>query len=410
MKASRLPALWRGVLVIVIIVLVGGILLIMDATLHEDPFRADAVTDPPFPSLTYAIQGSFWWDSGHVGTQLDWVRMLAMNTIKQIFPWRDLQPSRDTWDFTQSDRILDETERRNIDVVARLGKIPDWAAPDGIITDDSADTDTPPADMQDWVTYCATVAERYRGRIKAYQIWNEPNLSREWGGQEPDAAAYVDLLAACSDAIRRADPNAIIISAGLAPTGDHNASAHRDDLYLQAMYDAGFEQYVDVVGAHAPGFAPPEYGPDDAEADGRGRWATFRRVEDLRKIMIANDDAARQMAILEFGWTIDPVNQDYSWFAVSEDEQAEYIRRGYEYAVENWRPWVGLMTLIYLPDPSWTQNDEQYWWAISEPDGDIRQAFYELAAMPKYCGEYIVPERPPDSPEFTGHATPSACP
>ena len=119
--------------------------------------------------------------------------------------------------------------------------------------------------------FCGVLADRYKGRIAAYQVWNEPNLSREWGNRPPDAAGYVGLLKACSDAIRAADPAAIIISAGLAPTGTYDDSAHPDDIYLQAMYDAGFQHYVDAVGMHAPGFSAPEVAPED----GAGRTALF---------------------------------------------------------------------------------------------------------------------------------------
>ena len=82
------------------------------------------------------------------------------------------------------------------------------------------------------------------------------------------------------------------------------------------MYRQGFQQYVDVVGVHAPGYAPPEIGPDDEEA--KQRWFTFRRVEDLRKIMLNYGDEARQMAIMEVGYTTDRVNPAYQWFGVSE--------------------------------------------------------------------------------------------
>jgi hypothetical protein len=172
--------------------------------------------------------------------------------------------------------------------------------------------------------------------------------------------------------------------------------AHRDDIYLNDMYGADFQQYVDVVGLHAPGFSDPEYGPDDAERDGRGRWATFRRVEDLRKIMIQNGDAARQVAILEVGWTTDPVNTAYSWFAVDEKTQGENLVRAYEYAAEHWRPWVGLMSTIYIAKPTWTPENEEYWWAITRPETHVtRPAFSDLARMPKYCGDITIPERSP---------------
>ena len=41
--------------------------------------------------------------------------------------------------------------------------------------------------------------------------------------------------------------------------------------------------------------------------------------------------------------------------------------RAYQYAKENWQPWIAVMSLIYLPDAQWTQDDEQYWWSVIEP-------------------------------------------
>lgn len=366
---------------------------------ERDPFASNAIENPPFESLTYSVQAFLWWDSHIASIHMDWVQLMSFTHIKQTFAWQDVEPRQDEWHFENADRIVAEMERRNLELVVRLSDAPDWAHPS---LPPQAETDlyldAPADDIADWAEYCGTVAARYQGRVAAYQIWNEPNLDREWGGREPDAAGYVEMLRVCSEAIRSADPNAILISAGLSPTGNHDLTAHRDDRYLQAMYDAGFQQYVDVVGVHAPGFAPPAYGPDDAERDGRGRWATFRRVEDLRKIMIRNEDAARQMAILELGYTTDPrPDSDYAWFAVDEQTQAQYLVDAYQYITDHWRPWIGLVSAIYIPKPTWTQEDEQYWWAITDPEMvELRPAFAALAQMPKYCGDVVIPERTPE--------------
>ncbi len=399
--AHSRPSLLRGTLMLsAILGLLIGLLLLLGLSTRDDadPFAAEAVTDPPFTPLTYGIQAFLWWDGGEVGFHLDWTRMMGFSHVKQTFAWHDLEPRPGEWDFSQADRILRETDARGLRVVARLGGVPAWAHDLGA---DHDHTDVPPSALDGWAGYCGTLADRYAGRIHAYQVWNEPNLSREWGGAEPDAAAYVELLAACHDAIKAADPAAIVISAGLAPTGDHNARAHRDDLYLQAMYDAGFQRYADVVGVHAPGFDAPQVGPDDAEAMGRQRWMSFRRVEDLRQIMVSNGDAAHQMAILEVGWTTDEQNPEYAWFAVTQDEQAQYLREAYAYAAAHWRPWVGLMSAIYLAKPTWTPDDEEWWWAITEPRLDegyiaLRPALDALLRMPKLCGDVTVPALAPD--------------
>lgn len=375
--------------VIVIIVLAIG-LFIYATQAEPDPFEADAIIDPPFSSLSYSIQTFLWWDEGNASTQAAMVnRTLNFTYIKQTFPWREIEPRPDEWDFTQSDRIvaLTNSEDINLGLIVRLGLTPAWAV-NGEIDEDAHDT--PPDDLEAWGEYCGTIAERYAGQIVAYQVWNEPNLQREWGEVEPNAEYYVEMLAVCSEAIRAVDSEAIIISAGLSPTGGPRPIAIPDDQYLDAMYRLNFQQYVDVVGVHAPGFARPSYGPDDAVRDGGQRWASFRRVEDLRKIMLNYDDASRQMAILEFGYTTDTTNSDYSWFAVSEELQAQYVIEAYEYAAENWRPWVGLMSLIYMPNPEWTSEDEEWWWAVGTPNGGLRPVFFSLARMDRYCGDEVV--------------------
>ena len=395
-------------LLLAAIVLVGVALLI--SRRPGDPFKAAAIAEPAFPSLTYGIQAFLWWDEGEAGKYLDLARLMSFSHVKQTFAWRDLEPAPGQWDWQQSDRILAAAAERDLRVIARLGKAPAWSSPPAARRQpDQSAHDTPPASLESFANYCRAIAERYRGLIAAYQIWNEPNLAREWGNQTPDAEAYVDLLAACSAAIRAADPGVILISAGLSPTGNFDDSAVPDDIFLDHMYRHGFQRHIDVVGVHAPGFAPPEIGPDDDDA--KQRWFTFRRVEDLRKIMLLHADEARQMAIMEFGYTTDSRNPIYAWFGVSEAQQADYLQRAYEYAIANWRPWIGLMTLIYLPNPAWGPEDEEYWWAILDPiSGRPRPAYIQLANMRKVCGARIIPARPADGPVATGKRPAPLCP
>jgi hypothetical protein len=376
---------------------------------NQDPFSANSVINPPFTSLTYAYHTFLWWNPND-DLHLYWTRLSNFSHVKQIFAWEDIQPWGDQWVWERADAVVADIERNGLQVIARLSDAPDWAHPQLPGRKNVDFVDAPPDDPADFAYFCGQIAARYRGRIDAYQIWNEPNLTREWGNRPPNPAEYVELLAACSAAIRAADPDAILISAGLAPTGNNDIIARRDDLYLQDLYDLDFQQYIDVVGVHAPGYSAVEYGPDDAERDGQGRWATFRRVEDMREIMVANGDAARQMAILEMGWTVaDDSHPDFTWFAVDEETQADNLEAAYAYAAEHWRPWVGLMTTIYLAPPDWSEDDEEYFFAVNLPDGATRPAHKRLANMPKYCGDRVIPERDPGSPEALGLVPTDPC-
>jgi hypothetical protein len=382
----------------------GGLALLLIVSVPgstRDAWLRHAVVNPPFASLTYGIQAFVWWDHGFAGRDLDWVQRMVFSHVKQTFAWEDIQPEAGGAFLTgRGYEVLDELERRNLHLIVRLSEAPPWSHP-SVAGEKGVDyIDAPPDDLGLMAAYCGAVASSFAGRVAGYQVWNEPNLAREWGNRPPDPAGYVGLLRACGEAIRAADPGAVIISAGLAPTGTHDATAMPDDLFLQGMYDAGFQRYIDVVGLHAPGYSEPERDP--ADAPGGHRFFSFRRVEDMRRIMIANGDAARQVALLELGWTTDRINPDYAWFAVDEQVQADYLVRAYAWAAGNWSPWVGLMSMIYIADPDWTEQQEQYWWAITTPGGYTRPAYIALANAPKYCGDRVIPARAPDSPEALG--------
>lgn len=322
---------------------------------------------PHLASPEYGIQTFLWW---HVGNKTgardaDLVRDLGFGWLKQEFLWKEMLHSRgDQFDWYRTDAMVQLAEERGLKILARLGAPPDWAlasAPNGL-----------PVSPEDFSNYCGALAQRYAGRVAAYEVWNEPNLAREWNRLPPNPVGYAELLKVCYLAIKQADPQAIVISAGLAPTDCAEECASLPDMaFYQALYDGGAAPYFDVLGAHAPGYMnPPERSPDDAEADPilQSRVWVFRHVEDVRALMLANGDGDKQIAITEMGWTSDTrPDSPYAWHAVSEQQKAEYLVRAYQYAQANWNPWIGLMSAVYIADPDWTEADEQYWWSITRP-------------------------------------------
>ena len=344
-----------------------------------------------FGSPAYGMHTFMWWKPDIAQRDVGLVKDIGFGWVKQNFAWREIESiEKGAYDWYRSDLIVELIEEAGLNMVVRLDRQPKWSV--ASLSDEERTPHQPPVDYQDYGDFCGAVAGRYRGRIAAYQVWNEPNLSREWGELSPNPAEYTELLRLCYEAIKAADPEAIVISAGLAPTGTPPPLAMPDTDFLQGMYDAGAADYFDVLGLHAPGFkAPPETSPDEAAVNleyGEGRWFAFRHVEDMRAIMVANGDGDKQVAILEMGWTLDEVNPDYAWFAVDEQTQANYLVRAYQYATENWQPWIGLMTTIYIADYNWTPEDhEQWWWSIVLPDGTPRLAYDALGEMEKGSGQ-----------------------
>jgi len=109
--------------------------------------------------------------------------------IRQEFPWEDIEihakgdfqdrrhiPYRSAWE--KYDHIVSLAEKYGLELIVRLSNPPAWSRADG----DARGTFAPPDNFEDFGDFVYTVVSRYRGRIRYYQIWNEPNIYPEWGG------------------------------------------------------------------------------------------------------------------------------------------------------------------------------------------------------------------------------------
>ncbi len=375
---------------------VGQVVVISDLTQITQPesitpevYQPTVDVSRVMSSPDYGMQVFLYWKEEIADRDLGLVEDADFRWVKQEIPWREVEGSgKDQWQWTASDRIMGQIDAHQLKVITRLSTQPAWAAPNTPLPEVS-----PPDDLQDFYDYVYAVADRYKGRIDAYQIWNEPNLAREWGGRPPNPAEYVEMLKVSYKAVKAADPNAIVISAGMAPTTRHDDYAMPDSYFIQGMYDAGAAAYFDVLGVHAPGYkSSPEADPGEVAADPiltngdlapeeLRRVYAFRRVEDLRALMVENGDEAKKVVILEFGWTVEPrEDSPYYWHRVDPITQAQYFERAYLYAIENWQPWIGTMSLIYVSNPGWHINQEETYWSIVYP------YYPELRAAPAYYG------------------------
>jgi polysaccharide biosynthesis protein PslG len=320
---------------------------------------------------------------GHADTtqrDLKKITDLRFGWVKLLFRWRDIEGDRKgRFDWGEADRVVKAARAANLRIIARLDFQPDWARRDGA-------HNGPPNDYSNYADYVRAFVNRYKqgspnGTVDAIEIWNEVNLDREWGGakiNQGTAADYVRLLKESYQVAKRTDPGVTVISAGLSPTGLDDGTAQPDDVYLRWMYEAGAKPYFDVLAAHANVQCPcVDAAPASVEGFKHPSFY-FRRVEQLREIMVANGDADKQIWLLEFGWTTDTVHPAYSWYATTEDKKSELIVQAFEFARQKWAPWIGVMTLWTIADPSWGPEDEQVWWSITNPDGSPRPAYDRL--------------------------------
>ena len=323
--------------------------------------------------------------------------------IRQQFPWDDIEISGrgeftdrrndlnndsviDDKDVVSAwakyDNIVDLATKYGIQIQARLDNPPKWTRANA----DAGDK-APPDDYQDFVNYAVAVAKRYQGRIRYYQIWNEPNANDEWGTQPVNPEAYTDLLCRTYKALKAVDPALVVISGPLSPTISLTNRSLNDFIFLQRMYDAGAKDCFDVMSAQGYGFFS---GPTDRRM--RPMTLTYARNIYIRDIMVANGDASKAIWISEAAWNPQPddpsnITQNGAFGIVAEDQAARYMPLAYQRAQEEW-PWIGNISYWFFKRPSdYEKNQAFYYFRMVEPD---------FTPLPVYDSmkQYITAQKP----------------
>lgn len=158
--------------------------------------------------------------------------------------WERLEPAQDAWDFRRLDALVNLAQQHGVEPMLTLGITPRWAAsrPDEKFVYGNGGN-SPPRDMRDWEDYVRTVALRYKGRIRYFELWNEPTfdeIDKGRGFYAGSARTMVELGRIAHRVIKSVDPDNKLISPGFADEGG------RLDLYLSL----GGKDITDVVAHH----------------------------------------------------------------------------------------------------------------------------------------------------------------
>ncbi len=284
---------------------------------------------------------------------LSMAREMGAAWIVEFFPWAYAEPEPGRYDWAAADRIILHANRQGLKVIARLGFVPLWAREKALGGAAAATTATwlPPELYADFAAFAGAFAGRYRGKVKAVQVWNEPNLSVEWGMRAVDPSGYLAMLRQVYPAIKRANPDVIVLGGALAPTLEPAGSSGglNDLVYLERLYAAlaGAPPPWDGLAVHAYGFDRP---PEETPAPDR---LNYRRAELIREMMARNGNAV-EMHITEAGWNDDP-----RWpQGVTPVRRIAYTLAAWEYARDLW-PWVQSVSMwvFKLPAPAQGYRD-----------------------------------------------------
>ncbi len=350
----------------------------LTARASQQPLEAQAATAPPSNSVGMNVFLEQEVEPDKRQLSLELLRAAHVGWIRQELPWEQIEPiAKDqfvdpkfgdsTW--AKFDDIVDRANALGLSVVLRLDTSPRWALPP-----DAVDGLGPPVRFEDYWDFVEHAANRYKGRVYAYQVWNEPNLNIEWGRQPPDPAAYARLLRGAAERIRAADPAARVVLAALAPTRTENQDAQNELVYLQRLYEAGVKGSFDVLAVQAYGLRG---GPDDPRIDPSD--VTFSRPQLVREIMLANGDVATPVWATEVGWNVNPPELAEQRFGrVTPTLQARYTVRAFKRVQAQW-PWLQVMFVwFWKRADEFNRDQDWFWFRLADPDFTLQPVYYAL--------------------------------
>jgi hypothetical protein len=248
----------------------------------------------------------------HVLSEANWGKAPKMFGSRRLWDtgvtWLNLEPQPGSWNFATLDREVSETLAQGIDVLLTLGQTPPWATSQPSVKGNHGYGATaPPTNLTDWDAYIQTVALRYKGRIGAYELWNEPYYKGFYTGTIPQLA---ELSNRAYRIIKGIDPAATVVS----PSCNLNC--------LDSFLDRGGNKSIDVVGYH---MSPDPQAPE-AVVDIASRIYSIMAKHGVSGLPLWND---------ENSWG------PHSVFT-SDQQQAAYLARSY---IVNW--WIGVQRLYW---------------------------------------------------------------
>ena len=314
--------------------------------------------------------------------QVALIAAAGFHWMRQEFPWYDIEihakadfedrraiPHRGAWD--KYDHIVSLAEKSGLEIIARLSSPPEWAHAGGRVDGAFA----PPVTYRDFADYAGVVAERYRGRVAHFQVWNEPNIYPEWGEQPVSPESYTELLCLTYHEIKKANLDAMVLAAALAPTVALTQRDLNDFVFLERMYRAGAGDCFDVMSVQG-------YGLWSGPTDRRMYPGTinYGRNQFIRDIMVAHGDSEKAIWISEMNWNALPAVSDLPahYGRVTLEQQAHWAPLAYQRAREEW-PWMGVVNFWYFKRANDAEkNQSWYYFRMAEPNFTLLPVYYAV--------------------------------
>lgn len=216
------------------------------------------------------------------------------------------------------------------------------------------------------------------------EVWNEPNIDREWPAGNISGGSYTQMLAAAYSAIKKANGNVLVISAAPAPTGFFGgkcASGGCDDnIFIQQMAQAGAANSMDCVGIH---YNEGILSPSKTSGDPRGNSGHYSRYYTAMVNLYSGVFPSKPLCFTEIGYLspegLGPLPNSFSWAAnVTAQDQAVWLAEAVTLAKNSRR--IRLF-IVWNVDSTSYAADPQAGYALIRPNNTCNACVTLGAAM-----------------------------
>ncbi|NSW54927.1 MAG: beta-galactosidase [Armatimonadetes bacterium] len=217
---------------------------------------------------------------------MDRIREMGGTNVPANFAWIDIEPTPGEYHWDYVDHQVKEARRRGLEIFAYTGLTPDWALPDNAPKTPGIGYRFPPAErfIPDFERFFETLARRYRGKVRYYGFWNEPN-GCSWINDRCAnghmAHTYVPWLKRWYRAMKKGDPNCVLAVGGL----DYHSGVAEGWRYLEDIYTHGGGDSFDAVALHP-----------------YGEPLHWRAIRDTYDCLVRHGDEHKKLWLNEYGW------------------------------------------------------------------------------------------------------------
>jgi Cellulase (glycosyl hydrolase family 5) len=331
------------------------------------------------------------------------------------------RPQKPVYDFGKLDEAIEVARSQGMKVQLTItGQAPAWASGDKKLA--TQGTVKPNAKL--YARFVRTVVTRYKGRVDAYSIWNEPNHKGWLQPVRQGPALYRKLYEAAYPVIRKVDPAAKILIAETAPYPSKKGNATPPLRFLRdlACVDKGYKPLkgkkckplvADAYAHHPYDYTRPPNraypGADNVSMGGLSRLENALNRLARRKRLVNPEGGALNLWLTEFGYFARKETGREKVY--SESKRAKYLVKAFQIAQKDPRVEVMLQfLLVEYPKGMFRFNT-----SIVSLNGKPKRTYKKLASWGRKAGKrgqvsLPGPIIPPAQPTPTPAPTPTPQP